>query len=86
MSYTWFKIFNLIEFLALELPSQNLLLELEGLGEKEILVTRGNETGILYEGTFLTLNFNGNNPFAFEGMAVYQDANSDVWMGFEIES
>lgn len=85
MIYNWFKIFNLTEFEALDLVSKNYHLDLEGLGEKDILVTKGNGVSILYEGIFLTVNLNAKNPFPFEGHAVYIKENNDVYLGIEVE-
>lgn len=85
MQYTWFKIFNRTEFEALGLVSKKYTLNLEGLGQKEILVTKGNLVGMLYEGIYLALDLNGN-PFAMDDHAIYQDANNDVYLGIAVES
>jgi len=84
--YQWFRVFNKTEFLALGLVSRNYILTLEGIGQKEILVTKGSEVGITYNGVFLLLGLNENNPFEFDGHAIYIDANDDVYLGIEIES
>ena len=86
MIYDWYKIFNLATFEALGLVSQNITVELEGIGQKEILITKGNAVSIIYEGVFLTLSFSSNNPFEFEDHAVYVDESSDVWLGIVNES
>ncbi len=81
---SWWKIFNEDEFLALDLPSQSIDVVLDGgPGLKTILVTRGNYTGVLYEGIFLCLHLNDRNPFPFEGHALYLDEFGDVWLGIE---
>jgi len=84
MTFNWFKIFNKTEFLATGLVSRTLSLNLEGVGQKKILVTFGNLIGVAYEGVFLTLTEGGDNPFIFEGHALYIDSNNDVFIGFEI--
>lgn len=84
--FNWFKIFNKVEFEATGLPSRTLTLNLKGIGQKNILITKGNELGVLYEGIFLVVGLNGNNPFRWEGLAVYLDENNDVFLGIEIES
>lgn len=85
MAYQAFKIFNKDEFDALDLYSKTYTLDLEGIGQKDILVTKGNLYGITYDGVFLALNQNDKNPFEFEGYAIYMDDNNDVYLGIEIE-
>jgi len=84
MTYNWFKIFNRTDFLATGLASRTYKLNLEGVGQKDFLVTFGNLVGVTYEGIFLTL-VEGENPFIFEGHALYIDANNDVFWGIEID-
>ena len=85
MVFTWFKIFNLTLFTATGLVSRKITLELEGLGAKDFLITKGNLTSILFDGVFLSINMNDQNPFIFEGFAVYLDDNDDVWLGIEVD-
>jgi len=85
MEFTWFKIFNTAEFDALGLVSKTYTLFLDGIGEKDILVTKGNAYGLTYEGVFLSLNLNDLNPFPFDGYGVYVDDNDDVFLGIEID-
>jgi hypothetical protein len=82
--YNWFKIFNRTEFLASGRVSRTYTLNLEGIGQKEILATFGNILGITYEGIFLTWTEEGINPFTFGGHAIYVDAANDVYLGIEI--
>ena len=84
--FTWYKIFNLTEFEALGLVSKEYILNLEGLGQKSVLVFKGNEVSIQYAGVTLPVELNGKNPFEFDGHAVYLDDNNDVHLGIEIES
>lgn len=86
MIYNWFKIFNLTEFEALGLVQKTYTVELEDIGEKDILVTKGNLVSILYEGTFLSIGVTADNPFEFEDLAIYLDVNNDVWLGVLDES
>lgn len=81
MTYTWYKIFNLVDFTALDLVSKEYVLNLEGIGQKSILVLKGNETSIQYNGVTLTINLNEKNPFEFDDHAVYLDENNDVHLG-----
>ena len=81
MIYDWYRIFNLTEFNALNLVSKVYELNLEDLGIKEVMVTKGDSVGILYNGIFLTLNLNQKNPFEFDLQAIYIDSNNDVFLG-----
>lgn len=85
MIFDWWKIFNLLEFETAGLVSRTYTLELQDLGVKDIMVTKGNYVSILYEGVFLSLNMNAANPFTFEGHAIYIDGNNDVYLGIEVQ-
>lgn len=80
MIFDWFKIFNLDEFTDLELGSKTYTQVLEGIGEVDVLVTKGIAIGMLYDGVFLSLGLD-ENPFEFEDYAIYQDGSNDVWLG-----
>lgn len=84
MIFTWFKIFNIVEFDALDLVSKTYTYELEGFGQKDILVTKGVGYGITYEGVFLPLKLNDLNPFSIDGFGIYQDAGQNVYLGIEV--
>jgi hypothetical protein len=81
MTYTWYKLFTLTDFLASELVSRTLRVNLETEGQKDILITRGNEIGVVYENTLLIVGMNGKNPYSRDGLAVYLDADQNVWLG-----
>lgn len=81
MIYDWYFIVNLDEWLALDLVSKTYTFILDGIGQKDILVTQGNFTGITYEGVFLALNMNDENPFEFDSHAIYVDDDNNVWLG-----
>jgi hypothetical protein len=85
IAYDWYKIFNKTEFEALNLVSKVYTLSLEGIGQKDILVTSGISIGMLYEEVFLSLNLNDKNPFEFEDHAIYIDEDDDVFLGIAIE-
>jgi len=82
MIYNWYFIFNLVDFQNLGLVSRTYTVELQGIGIKDILVTQGEYVSMIYEGVMLPLNLTEKNPFEFEGMAVYIDANDDCFLGF----
>lgn len=82
--YNWFKIFNKTEFEATGLVSRTYKLNLEGLGQKDILVTKGNGLGLTYNNIFLLIELNTLNPFTFEGHAIYIDESNDVFLGVAV--
>lgn len=84
--FTWFKIFNRTEFDALGLVSKTYTLNLEGIGQKDILVTKGISYGMLYDDVFLSLALNDLNPFEFEDRAIYIDGFNDVFLGVAVAS
>lgn len=81
MIYDYFYIFNTDEFDSTGLVSKTYVVTLSGIGQKSVLVTKGNLTGITFDGVFLPLYLNSKNPFEFEGKAVYRDENKNVWVG-----
>lgn len=84
MEYDWYNIINYDDFIALGLPSKTVDVILEGIGQAEILVTLGDSVSLTYDDVFLTAKLNGNNPFAFDGYAIYHDDNDDIWLGIEV--
>jgi hypothetical protein len=89
MIYDWYMLFSLPEFLATGLVSKTIDVVLDGVGEKEILVTRGNEIGIQYDDVFMMIDFEGRNPLSVQGdlftYAVYKDSDHNIWLGIGIE-
>lgn len=85
MIFDWYKIFNLTEFEALGLVSREYTLDFEDLGEQTVLVTKGNTVGLLYNTFFLSIDLNSENPFYFDGYAVYKDDNNDIYLGIEVD-
>lgn len=82
MIYDWFKIFNYASFSAGALVSQTLTINFEGIGEKQVLITKGNYISVTYAGVFLPVEMSDKNPFAFDGLAVYRDPETDdVYLG-----
>jgi hypothetical protein len=84
-SYRWFKIFNRTEFEALGLPSRTYTVNLQGVGTRDIVATKSNLVGVVFDEVFLALDLNGN-PFAMDDRAVYQDELNDVYVGIAVES
>lgn len=83
--FDWFLIFNTSDFTTFEFISKSYTLNLDGIGVKTILVTKGENFGLTYEGVFLQLGLNDENPFKFEGYAVYlNNETNDVYLGIEV--
>ncbi len=98
MNFTYYKITNYNDFVDLDIPSKEFTVELESIGLKTILITKGINVGMLYEGVFLTLNLNDKNPFIFEEQetfgdentdrwhqAIWIDSENDIWLGIEVD-
>lgn len=84
---TWYLIFNRAEFDALDLISKTYTVVLDGIGEKDVLVTKGNLYGITYEGIFLASLLNDENPVEMDGHAVYVNTETDdVYLGVPVAS
>jgi hypothetical protein len=87
MNFNWFKLFNQNDFQALGLASKTYPVILEGVGQKDVLVTQGNELSVVYEDVILPIQFQGDNPFTRQGdgatYAVYKASNGDVYLGIE---
>ncbi len=83
-SYDWFKVIKESDFLDTGLVSKKISAYLEGYGQKDILVTRGNSVGICYADTFLMVEFDENNPYVRDGYAVYKDEDGYLWLGIEV--
>jgi hypothetical protein len=79
--YNWYEIFNTDEFDADGLISQEYEINLVGIGLRSVLVTKGFSYSIVFENRLLTLNMADENPFEFEGYAIYQDEDNNVWLG-----
>jgi hypothetical protein len=84
MEYDWYKIFNETEFNALNLPSKEYIVNLEGIGEKTFLVTKGNVISVVVDDKLLPIEFNGENPWVDELKAVFVDINDDVYVGYQV--
>jgi hypothetical protein len=87
MTFNWYLLFNLDEFLDSGLVSKELDIVLEDIGQKKIMITQGNETSVVYEDVMLTIGANGENPVIQEGdessYAAYLDSSQNVWLGIE---
>lgn len=85
MIYNWYLLFNRTEFEETELVSRTLLVNLEDVGDADILITQGNFLSITYDGVMLPVGFNAQNPYAISPYAVCQDDDGNVYLGIEVE-
>ncbi len=85
MTYDWYRLMSLNDFIDGELPSISEDFTLPSLGKKTILFTKGNLYSMVYEGVFLTMGLNDKLPFEFEGLACFCDVENYVWLGIEHE-
>lgn len=83
IEFDWYQLFVLEEFLATGLVSRLLTVALSGIGVVDILITHANETSITYDGVFLPINFNGENPWVSDGYAVFLDDDGIVYLGVQ---
>jgi hypothetical protein len=84
VTFDWYRLFRLPEFVATGLVSRTLTVSLEGIGEKTVLITSGNTVGITYEDTFIPLALTGKNPYVRGSYAAYRDADDYIWLGIEV--
>lgn len=80
--YTWFNIFNLNDFDALNVPDYTFPIELQGRGEYVFRVCKGISYSVIVDGIFLTPGLNGRNGFNFQERSAYVDENRNLWVGF----
>ena len=83
MTYEWYKIMALTEFIESELPSRLVPVTFPD-GVKDVLVTRGEVVSILFEDVFITVGLNGENPAEWEGYAVFYDEDDFLWIGIAV--
>ncbi len=86
MIFNWYNLFLLSDFVSTGLVQRTITVSLEGIGEKEILITAGGFVSILYEGTFLPLQFLDANPYTRDNLGIYLDTDGYVWLGVAVET
>lgn len=85
VSYDWYKIMSLPEWLDTGLVARTLVLDLEGRGVETFEITQGNTTAVRHDDTFLPVEFLDRNPYVVGTKAVFRDASDNILFGFEIE-
>ena len=85
MSVNWYKVGNAKEFEEKGIPQLVQELELEDMGNVEIVFIKGFEISIIFNGEVLTPNLNGRNPFFRNKTTAYIDPETkDIWVGYEV--
>ncbi len=84
MTVNWYDVGNKDEFLAKAIPQETKKLNLEDLGEVEVVFLSGFAFSVIFNGEMLTPNLNGRNPFYKDKTSCYIDENNEVWVGCEI--
>lgn len=83
MTWQWYKLFQLDQFLATGLASRTIIAVLEGRGRATITINRGCLVSITYLDTYLPVKLLGMNPYIDEGRASFIDSENNVWLGIE---
>lgn len=79
--FDWFRLFNMENFTQSDLVSYEFQAVLGQYGLKDVLVTKGNKTGVLIDDVFMCIEMNDKNPTRFGERALFIDENDDVWIG-----
>lgn len=85
MSVNYYKVGNLNDFEALNVPQLEQELELEDLGVAKVVFIKGFSFSVIFNGEMLTPNLNGRNPFYKQHTTAYVDPQTrDIWVGYEV--
>lgn len=79
--FTWYRLFNFDEFVSLDLVSYEVTISIPDVGEKTILIVKGNLVSVLVDELMLPINLNAVNPFRFGERAIFLDQYGDVHLG-----
>lgn len=86
MTVNWYNIGNEQEFLAKGIPQETKRLDLEDLGEVDVVLLAGFRTSVIFNGEMLTPTLNGRNPFYKTETSCYIDENKDIWVGYAVNN
>lgn len=86
MKQVWqYKIGNKKEFEKKGIPQEVKTVELEGLGQVDIVFLKGFAFSVIFQGEMLTPYLNQRNPFIKNQSSCWIDPeNSDVWVAHEV--
>lgn len=81
--YNWFKIFNINEFLSLDLVSKSYALRLQGIGDSIFTAYQGNYVSVQYLDEFMPVDLYEPAQYEKGTYSIYRDdATGDVYFGF----
>lgn len=84
MTVNWYNVGNKNEFLNKGIPQETQTLDLEDLGEVDVVFLAGFNFSVIFNGEMLTPNLNGRNPFYKTETSCYVDKEGAVWVGYEV--
>ena len=87
MAVNWYNIGNKTEFLNKGIPQEVKNMELEDMGQVEIVFISGFNFSVIFNGEMLTPQLNGRNPFYRNKSTCYVDPQTnEVWVGYEVNN
>ena len=85
MQVRWYKIGNVDEFEKKGVPQIEITVELEELGQVDIVLIFGFNVSVIFQGEMLTIGLNGRNPFFKEKASAYIDPKTrNLWVGYAV--
>lgn len=84
-----YKVLNLNDFDALNIPRLDTKIKTKDLDEQDITLFKANLYNVMFLDLLFTINLNNKNPVLKINndknlrVAVYVDANRDLWVGYE---
>lgn len=84
-----YKVLNLNEFDALNIPRLDTQIKTKDLDVQDITLFKANLYNVMFLDLLFTINLNNKNPILKINnnknlrVAVYVDANRDLWVGYE---
>lgn len=87
MIVNWYNVGNKNEFLNKGIPQESKTLNLEDLGQVEVVFVNGFNFSVIFNGEMLTPNMNGRNPFYKSETSCYVDPQTnEVWVGYAVNN
>lgn len=84
-----YKVLNLKDFDALDIPRFDTTIKTPELDKQEIAIFKANLYNVMFLNLLFTIDLNGKNPILKINkeknlrVAVYVDDNRDLWVGYE---
>ena len=84
-----YKVLNLNDFDALDIPRLDTKIKTKDLDEQDITLFKANLYNVMFLDLLFTINLNNKNPVLKINndknlrVAVYVEANRDLWVGYE---